>query len=304
MPIQGKALYLTLVSSGMRIGEALQLRLSDIELERDPPIIRLRAEYTKTGNRRIAFISDEAKDAMIAWLKVREDYIRSSKDRNIGLRKLYLASSGEKQLDDRVFPFSDFTARSIWKTALRKAGLDQRDKTTGRYLLHPQSLRKFFRTHHKAEVDIREAIMGHEGYLTEVYRKYSEIDLARAYKDGVSGVLIFGDRIDIDAVKRQFAPALEAVVLENAELKRRLLQMEERISRFEEFTQQVLRRTPEEWMRLYDWLWSRFEEAQARSEAATEADIERLLGIEPDYEREEREKNQILNMYINKFNEG
>ena len=55
MPIQGKALFLMLESSGMRIGEALQLKLGDVDLESDPVMVEIRGDYTKSGNPRRAF---------------------------------------------------------------------------------------------------------------------------------------------------------------------------------------------------------------------------------------------------------
>jgi integrase len=49
MNIQGKALFLVLASSGMRIGEALKIHLDDVDLDAEPACLVLRDEYTKTG---------------------------------------------------------------------------------------------------------------------------------------------------------------------------------------------------------------------------------------------------------------
>jgi len=53
---------------------------------------------------------------------------------------------------------------------LEKSKFGEKDKTTNRHKLHPHVLRKFFRTRMGTviKVDIVEALMGHEGYLTEV----------------------------------------------------------------------------------------------------------------------------------------
>jgi integrase len=77
MPIQGKALTLVLASSGMRVNEALQLQDSDIELEHEPVRIRIHATYTKTGKRRISFMTSEAKDVLLEWLTFRQQYLES-----------------------------------------------------------------------------------------------------------------------------------------------------------------------------------------------------------------------------------
>ena len=94
-----------------------------------------------------------------------------------------------------MFPYNSSTARCLWQNALHKAGLNGRDKSTNREVLHPHVLRKFFRTKLGAviPVDIVEALMGHEGYLTEVYRKYTVEDLAKFYLKGESALLVFTD---------------------------------------------------------------------------------------------------------------
>jgi integrase len=61
MPQHAMTLFLVLTSSGMRIGEALKVKLDDLKLDQDPPRIEILVHYTKTGNPRTAFISNEAK---------------------------------------------------------------------------------------------------------------------------------------------------------------------------------------------------------------------------------------------------
>jgi len=187
MPIQGKTLYLILESSGMRIGELLKSNIDDLYLNEEPARIQIRGEVTKTGNSRHAFFSSEAKEAVTEWLKVREDYLSAA----IGKSHLY-----DKVSDDpRLFPFNSSTAYCLWKNALHKAGLNGRDKSTNREKLHPHVLRKFFRTRLPSviPVDVVEALMGHEGYLTEVYRKYTVEDLAKFYLKGEPALLVFTD---------------------------------------------------------------------------------------------------------------
>ena len=187
MPIQGKALYLTLESSGMRVGEVLKSHIDDLYLEEKPARIQIRGEITKTGNSRHAFISSEAKEALTEWLKVREDYLRAAS------AKSHLHN---KSVDDpRIFPFDPRTAYSIWSKALNKTKLNGRDKSTNRERIHPHTFRKFFRTKLGAviPVDVVEALMGHEGYLTAVYRRYSLEDLKKFYLKGEPALLVFTD---------------------------------------------------------------------------------------------------------------
>jgi len=158
VPIQGKAIFLALESSGMRIGELLKSNIDDLYLDEYPARIQIRGEVTKTGNSRHAFFSREAKEALTEWLKVREDYLRAA----VAKSHLY-----EKSVEDsRIFPFDSTTAYSIWKKALHKSGLNGKDKSTGREKIHPHVLRKLFRTRLGATgipIDVVEALMGHEG---------------------------------------------------------------------------------------------------------------------------------------------
>jgi len=55
-----KALYMMLLSSGLRIGEAVQLRKKDLKLVGQNFLINVKGEYTKTGKGRKCFMSKEA----------------------------------------------------------------------------------------------------------------------------------------------------------------------------------------------------------------------------------------------------
>ena len=232
MPIQGKALYLILESSGMRIGELLKSNIDDLYLKEEPSRIQIRGEITKTGNSRHAFFSSEAKEALTEWLKVREDYLKAA----IGKSHLYNKVSD----DPRLFPFNSSTAYCIWKNALHKAGLNGRDKSTSREVLHPHVLRKFFRTQLGSviTVDIIEALMGHEGYLTEVYRKYSLKDLAKFYLEGEPALMVFTDTqkvVELQKVIEEKNTRLQVLVnslaIENQSMKNEMFEMKDGIKK-------------------------------------------------------------------------
>ncbi len=223
MPIHGKALFLTLATSGMRIGEALKLKIGDVELGEAPAKVSVRGDYTKTGNPRITFVSQEAKEALLEWLKVKEGYIKSAEGRSW--------KYGKETDENAIFPFESNSAYAVWRNAVRKAGLLQRDPTTSKFTLHPHVLRKFFRTKMGSiiPVDVAEALMGHEGYLTEVYRRYGVDELAEFYKRGESAILIFTNgaevsklRIEIEEKNKQLQTIINTLVAENQEIKGQL----------------------------------------------------------------------------------
>ena len=221
MPVHGKALYLSLASSGMRIGEALQLTFDDIDLDHDPPKISIRGEYTKSGDKRIAFISGEAREHIEEWLKYRKEYLKSAVKRSWKYEKT--------TEDNRLFPFGESTANFIWNNSLSKAGLDQKDASTKRRKIHPHVLRKFFRTRMGSviPVDVTEALMGHKGYLTDVYRRYGEEDLAKFYKQGETAIVVFG-KVEESLKIKEDVRRLEAII---HDLQRSLDQKVETIAR-------------------------------------------------------------------------
>ena len=68
--------------------------------------------------------------------------------------------------------------------------------------------------------------MGREGYLTEVYRRYSMEDLASFYKKGESSLLVFTDgaetsklRVEIEEKNKQLQTIINGLASENIELK-------------------------------------------------------------------------------------
>ncbi|MGD0329191.1 MAG: hypothetical protein ABSB40_01950 [Nitrososphaeria archaeon] len=47
--------------------------------------------------------------------------------------------------------------------------------------------------------------MGHEGYLTEVYRKYSFEDLGKFYQQGEHTLTVFGSGEDVNKLREEIS---------------------------------------------------------------------------------------------------
>jgi integrase len=227
LDVKGRALILVLASSGMRINEALSVTLDDVDLKSKPSCITVRGETSKTGDTRITFISAEATQAVNEWLKVRADYIRSSVNRNNGLVKSGRGKSKTDDDDGRLFPFSDQNASVLWETALTKADLLSRDKTTNRKQLHYHQFRKFFISQLSLIVskEIAEMLAGHAGYLTGAYRRYTKKQLAEEYLKG-QHLLTIQTPKELQEMETEFkaklqghSEMLEHIVRENMQLK-------------------------------------------------------------------------------------
>ncbi|MGD0330874.1 MAG: site-specific integrase [Nitrososphaeria archaeon] len=235
MSIEGKALFLVLSSSGMRIGESLKLKLSDLE-DGTPYKVKIRGEYTKSGNSRITFISKESVLFLNEWLKVRQNHLNSENG------KTRLHASKE---DERIFPYRVQTAYYMWRNALTQSGYMKRDSSTNRMTIHPHVLRKFYRTRLGSiiPVDIVETLMGHEGYLTEVYRKYQDDPdaLGKFYMQGEHTLTVFGSGEDVNKLREEISEKnkelqtlVNSLATENISLRNRLEVVEKEISKISE----------------------------------------------------------------------
>jgi integrase len=208
--VKGRALILVLASSGMRIGEVLQLRFTDMDLEAIPAEVTIRQEITKTRQKRITFLSREAVAALQEWFKVRTAYLESAQNRNAGFIARGIGSAKSLK-DNRIFPFAGHAAQSMFRTALKNAGLSSFDESTGRRQLHYHQLRKFFRSQMAltCPVDIVEALMGHEGYLASAYRRYTTEQMAEYYAKSENMVTLQISPKDITRVESEIKKEMQ-----------------------------------------------------------------------------------------------
>nr|WP_321352535.1 tyrosine-type recombinase/integrase [uncultured Methanoregula sp.] len=188
-----RALILLLVSSGMRIGEALTLDLADIDVKKEKSIgyISIRGitsdgEGAKGGIQRYTFCSTEAAGVIREWLKKRDSYLAESANKGKGIGKI------KNIQDTRLFPVSSSTVADMWLNALEGAGLVSRDSMTNRLQIHVHMTRKFFLSQLRLAVppDIVELLAGHSGYLSDAYRKYTRIQVEEFYQKGEPYVTI------------------------------------------------------------------------------------------------------------------
>jgi integrase len=241
--LKTKAMVLCLASSGMRLNEILNLKLSDVQLGDVGEIscVRIPGNITKNGNPRTTFFSSECTEILKQWLAIREDYIKSAKNKANGLNGVRSNTTGT---ETRLFPMSDNNAIFAWNNCLSKSGMQSKDSVTGWSSRHLHTLRKFFRSQLalKVPTDIVEEILGHSGYLTSEYRHYSEAQLKEEYKRGESVLTILSSG-DVGEVRDQLlktqvtlsetqngqkraSEALSTVVIENQSLRERLEKME------------------------------------------------------------------------------
>jgi integrase len=130
MGLRNKALFLTLASTGMRLIECLQLKVSDLHMESDPPYVDVRT--AKTGIVRRVYLTKECVDTLREYLSDRER-------NNIRSEWLWPRKGDPDKFLRKVH------AQQYWYSAIKKVGMDYKDSSGG-YQLHIHSLRKFYRT--------------------------------------------------------------------------------------------------------------------------------------------------------------
>jgi integrase/recombinase XerD len=148
--VRDRAMILLLLRTGMRIGELLNTKVHDLDLNNNRILIY---ESDKTGVGRVAYYSDDAREALMSWLQVRNTF------------KEYLfygRGSGHLCYE---------TARNIFIKYLEKAGLEHSD-----YTLH--CLRHTFATellNARMPLECLRVLLGHTSLeVTRIYARLTD----------------------------------------------------------------------------------------------------------------------------------
>jgi len=213
-----RALFLTLTSSGRRIGEILAITPEDIDLTRTPATINIKkgvvgkhiAYTTKTKQKTITFISEEAKEALIAWLKERDTYLKHAINRSHIHKK--------NPDDNRIFPMGYDNALYIWKKLIIKGGIDSKfagkDKKTKRIICHPHILRKYHNGY-LGDSNLANFLEGHSTQMTRAYDKMTIEDRGAKYLACMENVTFFSNTPDLTETHKE----IEQLKNDNEKLK-------------------------------------------------------------------------------------
>src|SRR2546428_3272335 len=169
LPLKLQTVVLVLVSSGMRIGELVQLKLSDIDFTTTPTTVRIRAETTKTKESRETFLTIESTKVLKDYLSHYFGWVDGEKNENMKDKIIFGRTSTVKspQLkESNKQPEHLLESGTLMKMLSRRISkIPELDGKTlnGRRNIHFHALRKFFRTTVGNEVgrDFAEALIGH-----------------------------------------------------------------------------------------------------------------------------------------------
>ena len=148
--VRDRALVLLLLRTGMRIGELLNTKVHDVDLN-SHRILIYEAEKNHVG--RVVYYSDDAKEALLSWLRVRNTF-----------KENLFYGQGDK-------PLSYEAARSMFNKYLEKAGL-----LYSGYTLH--CLRHTFATdllNARMPLECLRVLLGHTSLeVTRIYARLAD----------------------------------------------------------------------------------------------------------------------------------
>jgi integrase len=173
-----RAILTTMISTGMRAGEASLLKISD--LNGDTITIPNTIAKRHLGGK--VYLSTEAQQFMQLWLEYRDEYIRQADRRSVGL-----GVRGKK--DNRLFACHYQTMRRKFAHLYNLSDGEQ-GPYHAKCTLH--STRRYFRTHaiKTLGIDLTEKLLRHRGYLSSSYVRISDEEARSAYHAGESSLYI------------------------------------------------------------------------------------------------------------------
>ena len=185
LPTKLQTAVLVATASGMRIGELVQLKISDVDFDSKPTQIRIRAETTKTKESRETYLTDETtrtlKDYITRSFGWKEGQPNEAVRNQVIFGRTSLARDKNKpnsklrKKDSELRCTPQFIAESVLvnslKLHIRKIPQLNQLNENGRHVIHFHAFRKYFRTTVGDAVgrDYAEALMGHHFYLDTYY---------------------------------------------------------------------------------------------------------------------------------------
>ncbi len=181
-----KIMFLCQLSSGMRLGELLQVRKSDLDLSKKRIMIKLRPSIAKGNKARTTFFSKESGSML-------KNLIRNLDD------------------DDLIFGSDDVIINNVRNSNERilisyckKARLDKKYENSNRYKITSHSFRAFFITKlSRHDENFAKKLAGQNGYLLQ-YDRMNDDEKLEKYIEFENDLTIYDDnriKTELEQVK-------------------------------------------------------------------------------------------------------
>lgn len=199
-----KALYSVLLSSGVRIGEAVQLRKKDFHFNENPVRISLKADITKTKEARDSYISREAVDKLLPLIEGKKDDECVFTD---------IIDGPKKYSDEDLIHKAVVCEDQYFRNLRKRLGLTERYDNSRNFIHTLHNMRGYFHTKasRKHGSDYANAMDGHGSYLKQYYQLPIE-ERAKMYKELEPTLLIESFNPQLDKTKDKMIDDLKAQV--------------------------------------------------------------------------------------------
>lgn len=243
-----QTMILVMLTSGLRISEALSLTMNDVKISPDNQhaIITLRGirkgtgHGTKNAHGRTTFINHEAVELLNRWLEVRGAYVAAK-----GSRPERFKSRAPD--DGRVFPCCKSNVESLMRTALKNSGMLQTDEDTRRASIHPHLFRKYFitsMTNAGIPGKFVDFYAGHLGGLDRAYQRQTTEKLLEVYLKGEPHLRIYDESaVEVAKTKEEIKETKDKVrdiQLENLVMKSQLQDFDKMQRSMKEMEQKIM----------------------------------------------------------------
>ena len=163
------------IASGVRLGELVQLKLSDVDFNTVPTKITIRGNASKGRATRETFLTSEATNALKNYLKKYFDWKEGEKNYHLQDTYIFWKISKSKKSSENTPAFDTENAKQSLQISLRhhieKIPELNIKNENGLNAVHFHAFRKFFRTTvgNVCGRDFSEALLGHAFYMDTYY---------------------------------------------------------------------------------------------------------------------------------------
>jgi len=234
-----RALYYVLISSGMRLGEALTLTKRNFRFQERPVRVVLEAQNTKTYQSRETYVSSECVEKL---KQIMGDVINHKEDcACLECDKQFFQSNPNQTLDYNV-RYEDHYFVSLRQKIGTKLGQRQSDQKRGfngegffkkypnsvRYVVNIHSMRAYFITKasQKHSETYAHALAGHGSYL-DVYLRIPNDEKRKKYLELEPNLLVESLNVEADLTKDKLMDSMQD----------HLTKMQEEIARLTKYPQ-------------------------------------------------------------------
>jgi len=195
-------------ASGLRLGELVQLKLSDVDFTSKPTKILVRAHTSKSKMSRQTFLTDEATKSLQDYLKKYFGWHENSL--NLDLSGTYIFGRTSLKKSGEIPRFDVNSAKQSLQVSLKNHIKNIPElivkNENGRNAIHFHAFRKYFRTTvgNVCGRDYAEALMGH-GFYMDTYYQLSNEDRCQKYLSAEPYLTIS----DFEKVEQQYSDLSE-----------------------------------------------------------------------------------------------